>query len=92
MSLKLSYDFCDYEPWDGAVETYEKIRDEGKLDELETYVTEIFGLTTVDETDINDLLWHDWESVFKALGIEDKDEDDDDDAYDPDAYDPDEDE
>lgn len=67
-SLKIVCDFDEYEPWSGAVYTYQKIVDADKLDELERYLEEIFpdGAT---KTDVNDLLWFDGDSVLRDLGL-----------------------
>ena len=66
--MKVIYDFSDYTPWGGAVDTYDKIAEAGKLDELESLLDEWFdGEATI--TQINDVLWFDYEQVFDALGI-----------------------
>ena len=68
-----SEDFSDYRPWSGAVDTFEKIENEDKLDELETLIDEVCpeGLTV---TQLNDLLWFDSEWVYEQLGIQDEEE------------------
>lgn len=65
---KLTIDFSDYKPWSGAIETYERIEREGKLDDLEQLLIEMFpeGMT---DTELNDLLWFDWEWVYEQLDI-----------------------
>ena len=66
--MKVIYDFSDYTPWAGAVDAYDKIREAGKLDDLESLLDEWFdGEATA--TQINDALWFDYEQVFDALGI-----------------------
>ena len=66
--MKVIYDFSDYTPWGGAVDAYDKIDGAGKLDDLETLLDEWFdGEAT--STQINDVLWFDYEQVFDALGI-----------------------
>ena len=72
--MMLQVDFSEYEPWSGAVDTFEKIEEENKLDELELMLEELYpeGMT---DTQLNDLLWFDSEWVFEQLGIqEDEDE------------------
>ena len=65
---KLTIDFSDYKPWSGAIETYERIEREGKLDDLEQLLIEVFpeGMT---DTGLNYLLWFDWEWVYEQLDI-----------------------
>ena len=66
--MKVICDFSDYTPWAGAVDAYDKIEEAGKLDDLESLLDEWFdGEATL--TQINDVLWFDYEQVFGALGI-----------------------
>ena len=66
--MKVICDFSEYTPWSGAVDVYDKISEAGKLDDLESLLDEWFdGEATI--TQINDVLWFDYESVFDALGI-----------------------
>ena len=59
---------ADFEPWSGAVSTYERIQNEGKLDQLEAILEEMYP-DGVSETTINDILWFEEDSVFEWLGI-----------------------
>lgn len=63
----------NFQPWSGAVSTYERIRDEGKLDEFEELLKEIYTDELPTETEINDLLWFDDAFVFERLGIKEDD-------------------
>ena len=66
--MKVICDFSDYTPWGGAVDAYDKIEEAGKLDDLESLLEEWFdGEAT--STQINDVLWFDYEQVFDELGI-----------------------
>lgn len=67
-SAKLISTLYDYTPWSGAVNTYDLIRDEDKIDELDSYLEDFYpdGLTM---TELNDLLWFDGDSVLHAIGI-----------------------
>ena len=67
-------DLSDYTPWSGAKDTYDTIKREGKLDELESLIDELYQ-EGVSFTGLNDLLWFDSEFVFEQLGIKDEDED-----------------
>ena len=66
--MKVICEFSDYTPWGGAVDAYDKIEGAGKLDELESLLEEWFG-GEATITQINDVLWFDYEQVFDALGI-----------------------
>lgn len=67
-SAKIISTLDDYEPWSGAVNTFEAIKDAGKVDDLDFYLEDIYpdGLTM---TELNDLLWFDGDSVLSDLGI-----------------------
>ena len=77
MSLKIICDLSDYSAWSGAVDTWQKIQDEDKVDDLERLLEECYpdGLTM---TELNDILWFESEWVFENLGIKDEEEDEDD--------------
>lgn len=74
MKLYKDFDANEFEAWSGAVDTLDRILNEGKGEDLEALLDEIFpdGAT---ETEVNDLLWFEPEYVFENLGIEvDEDE------------------
>ena len=59
----------DFKAWSGAVETKERIISEGKEQEFEELIEELFP-NGVSATELNDLLWFDQEYVLNILGIE----------------------
>ena len=69
MKYYVEEDFSDFEPWSGAVSTWQRIINEGKADEADRYLEEIEPADGWTETAINDLLWFDSDSVYKALGM-----------------------
>ena len=79
--LKIICDLGDYQPWQGAVETYNRIKDAGMLDDFERLMEDSYpeGLTM---TELNDILWFEPEWVFEMLGMDNGDEDDEYDIYD----------
>lgn len=77
--LKIICDFSDYKPWGQAVDTYNIIEDNDKIEELEWLLEECYpdGISMVG---INDILAFDSEWLLECLGInEDEDEDEDED-------------
>ena len=68
MTIIYELDLNRFEAWSGAKETLERIRREGKCEELENVLEELYpdGMT---ETELNDLLWFESESVYEWLGI-----------------------
>ena len=69
MKYYVEENFSDFEPWSGAVSTWQRIIDEGKADEADRYLEEIEPADGWTKTAINDLLWFDSDSVYKALGM-----------------------
>lgn len=59
----------DFEPWSGAVNTYERIEREGKLDELDSLLPDMFSKDDVEETELNDLLWFEPDTVYELVGL-----------------------
>lgn len=68
LTITKTMDIYDYEPWSGAVYTYERIAREGKLDELDGALEEVYP-EGIDETELNDLLWFEPETVYEWLGM-----------------------
>ena len=68
MTITYELDLDSFEAWSGAVDTLDRIRREGKCEELEQQLEELYpdGMT---ETELNDLLWFDSESVYEWLGM-----------------------
>ena len=68
MTITYELDLNRFEAWSGAVDTLERIQREGKCAELENILEELYpdGMT---ETELNDLLWFESESVYEWLGI-----------------------
>ena len=68
MTITYELNLNSFEAWSGAKETLERIQREEKCSELENILEELYpdGMT---ETELNDLLWFDSESVYEWLGI-----------------------
>jgi hypothetical protein len=63
----------NFEPWSGAVETFDRIYNEGKINELENLLDEMY-IDGIEEVQLNDLLWFESEWLFEVLGIEEEEE------------------
>lgn len=65
----------NFNAWSGAVETKERIIEEGKADNFDQLIEELYpdGLS---ETSLNDILWFEEEWIFEMLGISDEEETD----------------
>ena len=68
MTITYELDLNSFQAWSGAKDTLDRIQREGKCAELENMLEELYpdGMT---ETELNDLLWFDSESVYEWLGI-----------------------
>lgn len=71
MTIKKDYGFYDLkdEVWEGAVDTLDKIENEGKQDELMEFLESYF-VDVPTMTEVNDLLWFENDFVFESLGME----------------------
>lgn len=68
MTITYELDLERFEAWSGGKRTLERVIDEGKCGLLEQMLEELYpeGMT---ETQLNDLLWFDSESVYEWCGI-----------------------
>ena len=59
----------NFDAWSGAVDTKETIIREGKAEDFNFLIEELYpeGLT---DTQLNDLLWFESDWIFEMLGIE----------------------
>lgn len=73
MRIYRELDLTRFEPWSGAVDTYNTIYNANKLDELESLLEELFP-DGIEETQLNDLLWFDDEWLLESLGISEEED------------------
>lgn len=78
MKIYTEISLADFEWWSGAVDTAERITEADKWDELETILEDEYP-DGIDETELNDLLWFEPETVFEWLDIEEEEEEEEDD-------------
>lgn len=83
--MKLTINFSDFKPWSNAIDTWNRIEEEGKIDELEAVLEEIYS-EGMSDVELNDLLWFEPETVFGWLGIPDDEEDEDEEDGDFDTF------
>ena len=60
----------NFKAWSGAVDTLETIKEHDKIKELEYLLEDLFFEDAPTETQINDLLWFDWQFIYENLNIE----------------------
>lgn len=66
--------FGNYRPWSGAVDTWDNLEKFDRLDALESYIDDMYyndemGEGVINETELNDLLWFEPETVYEAVGL-----------------------
>ena len=68
MTITYELDLNSFQAWSGAKDTLDRIQREGKCSLFEQILEDTYpdGMT---ETELNDLLWFDSESVYEWLGI-----------------------
>ena len=68
MTITYELDLNSFQAWSGAVDTLERIQRECKCGLLEQLLDDIYpdGMT---ETELNDLLWFEPETVYEWIGI-----------------------
>lgn len=59
----------DFKPWSGAVNTYERLERNNKLNDLEWLLPKLFN-GDVEETELNDLLWFEPNTVYELVGLQ----------------------
>lgn len=68
MTIKSDISLENFKAWSGGKDTLNRIINEGKCNKLESMLEDLYpdGMT---DTELNDLLWHDSDTVFEWLGI-----------------------
>lgn len=59
----------DFEPWGGAVNTYRRLERNNKLNDLEGLLPGLF-IGDIEETELNDLLWFEPNTVYELVGLQ----------------------
>ena len=59
-----------FEPWSGAVDTYNKLIQAGKEEEVIDQLEQVFAGQDVSDTDINDMLWFEPETCYELVGLD----------------------
>ena len=63
----------NFKAWSGAVDTLDRVREAGKCAELESILEDLYP-DGMSETELNDFLWFEPETVYEWLGIEEEEE------------------
>lgn len=73
MIIKKEMGLREFNTWSGATDTKDVILNNGKEDEFDDWISEMYseGLT---DTELNDILWFEDEHIYDILGIEEEEE------------------
>jgi hypothetical protein len=63
----------EFKAWSGAKDTQKTILNEGKGEEFDSLIEELYP-DGIEETQLNDLLWFSDEFIYEMLGIADEEE------------------
>ena len=63
----------NFEAWEGAKQTLQKIREAGKVEDLEMLLDDIYP-DGIDDVKLNDILWFEDDWVFESLGMKPEEE------------------
>lgn len=63
----------DFKPWNGAVPNWERIQNEGKLEEFKNLIAELYP-DNIEDQKLNDLLWYDFDFIKEVLNMQDEEE------------------
>lgn len=80
MKIYTEQSLANFEFWSGAKDTAERIWEEKGsegFDQLEAILEDVYP-DGIDETELNDLLWFDAETVYEWLGIGDEEDEEND--------------
>lgn len=73
MKINYDLDLANFEAWSGGVDTLNRVIEEGKTEELEAILEELYP-DGMDETQLNDILWFEEDWIFEMLGISEEEE------------------
>lgn len=78
MEYKVECDLDQFEAWSGGKDTLDVLIEKGVCDEVEDFIEQCFADTadtdTPTDTDINDFLWFERDTIAQHLGYKDWDE------------------
>lgn len=79
MKIMKEISFSQFQPWSGAVDTYNLIAEAGKEVAFDSLIEDLYpdGLS---ETELNDILWFDSGWLLESLGIAEEEEEEEEDT------------
>lgn len=71
MEYKVESSLWNFQAWSGGKDTLDTLKEKGDVDEVESYLDDIFCATDTTDTDINDYLWFERDDIAEHLGYKD---------------------
>lgn len=63
----------NFQSWSGAKDTQERIINEGKAEDFDYLIEELYP-DGIEEGDLNDILWFEEDWIYEMLGIDNEEE------------------
>ena len=73
MEYIVDCDLANFKAWSGAVDTLNTLIEKGDDDKVETFIGDVFCGHTPTDTEINDFLWFETDTIADFLGYKDWD-------------------
>lgn len=73
MYYKTEFDLYDFPAWSGGRDTLETLKEKNLVDEVQAAIEEIYCEESPTDTEINDLLWFERDTIAEWLGFSDWD-------------------
>jgi len=73
MKITTETSLDNFEAWEGAKQTLQKIREAGKFEDLEMLLDDLYP-DGIDEVKLNDILWFDNDWILEQLGMKPEEE------------------
>lgn len=75
LDIQVSRYYDDYymlkeNSWSGALDTLKDIEENDKIEDFCELINEYFGDDIIDETELNDYIWFERDSIYEELGID----------------------
>lgn len=67
--MQICKDFCEFEPWGAACDTWYALEEHGLLDRFEEELDGVYPSGVIGDTALNDLLAYDTAWVWTIVGV-----------------------
>lgn len=71
MTYKVESSLWNFQAWSGGKDTLDTLKEKNDMDEVESYLDDIFFESDPTDTDINDYMWFERDAIAEHLGYKD---------------------